>query len=86
MKFRSDSLGNETPMALNDWIDIGAFADLAEENLIFEKRVNVTKLEKTFKFEMDSIPVKLAIDPRHLLIDRVYDDNIKTVKEIVPSK
>ena len=34
----------------------------------------------TFVFEIDSIPSKLAIDPRHSLIDRVYDDNIKLVE------
>jgi len=33
----------------------------------------------SFSFVVDSLPVKAAIDPRHLLIDRVYDDNSKTL-------
>ena len=37
----------------------------------------------TFSFEIDSLPAKLAIDLCHLLIDRVYEDNIKTVKKII---
>ena len=85
-KIKSDSLGNETKTAINDWIDVGAFADDDEENLIFEKRVKFNKAEMTFVFEIDSIPSKLAIDPRHLLIDRVYDDNIKPAVETMPNK
>jgi hypothetical protein len=34
-----------------------------------------------FTFVVDTIPAKAGIDPRHLLIDRVFKDNIKTVKE-----
>ena len=85
-KIKSDSLGNETKTAINDWIDVGAFADYDEENLIFQKRVKVNKPKMTFVFEIDSLPSKLAIDPRHLLIDRVYDDNIKEVVETMPNK
>jgi ABC-2 type transport system permease protein len=35
----------------------------------------------TFILELDSLPVKAAIDPRRLLIDRVYDDNVKVASE-----
>ena len=84
-KIKSDSLGNETITAIDDWIDVGAFADDEEEILLFEKRVKFNKPEMTFVFEIDSIPSKLAIDPRHLLIDRVYDDNIKQVVETMPN-
>ena len=84
-KMRADSTGNETPMQLNDWIDVGAFADSNEESLLFVKRVKIDSSEMTFKFEIDSIPAKLAIDPYHLLIDRVYEDNIKTAKETMPN-
>lgn len=80
-KIKSDSLGNEITTAINDWIDVGAFADDDEDRLIFQKRVKVNKPEMTFVFEIDSLPSKLAIDPRHLLIDRVYNDNIKAVEE-----
>ena len=84
-KLLADSMGNETPMKLNDWIDVGAFADLGEEQLLFVKRVKVDSPEMTFNFEVDTIPAKLAIDPYHLLIDRVYEDNIKTVIETMPN-
>jgi ABC-type transport system involved in multi-copper enzyme maturation permease subunit len=78
-KMHADSMGNERKVPIDDWIDIGVFADDDEERLIFEKRVNITKPEMTFSFEVDSFPVKAAIDPRMLLIDRVYKDNIKSI-------
>jgi len=84
-KLLSDAMGNETPMQLNDWIDVGAFADSGEEQLLFVKRVKIDSREMAFNFEIDSIPAKLAIDPYHLLIDRVYEDNIKTVTETMPN-
>jgi hypothetical protein len=84
-KLLADTIGNETPMKLNDWIDVGAFSDSYEEKLIFEKRVKVNEPEMTFTFEIDEVPAKLAIDPRHLLIDRIYSDNIKTAKKTTPN-
>ena len=78
-KIKADSIGNETKVDINDWIDIGLFSDSDEKQLMFEKRVKINKPEMTFVFEVDSLPKKAGIDPRHLLIDRVYDDNIKTV-------
>jgi len=80
-KLRADTIGLETEVPLTEWIDIGAFADEDEDVLMYQKRVKITKKHNTFSFEVDSLPVKAAIDPRHLLIDRIYSDNIKTVKE-----
>ena len=80
-KLRADSLGNESKLALADWIDIGAFSDEDEENLIYEERVKVNNVESTFTFILDTVPAKVAVDPRRLLVDRVYDDNVKSVSE-----
>ena len=79
-KIKADSLGKENKVALNEWIDLGIFADDDEKELLFQKRVAITDSVMTFAFEVDSLPVKAAIDPRHILIDRVYKDNIKTIK------
>jgi len=80
-KMKADTLGVEKEVAINDWVDIGFFADDDEENLMLEKRVKVSQKENTWTFELDSLPVKAAIDPRRLLVDRVYDDNVEKVKE-----
>lgn len=78
-KIKADTIGNETKVGIDDWIDIGFFADDQEEDLLFEKRVKIDQAQMSFSFVLDTIPVKAAIDPRHLLIDRVYDDNSKSV-------
>ena len=80
-KIKADSLGNESEVPINDWIDLGLFADADEEELMFQKRVKIDQEEMTFTFETDTIPAKAGIDPRHLLIDRVFKDNIKSVSE-----
>jgi hypothetical protein len=73
-------MGNETKVPMNDWIDIGVL-DSEEKNLVYKNRVKINQPEMTFILELDSLPVKAAIDPRRLLIDRVYDDNVKVASE-----
>ena len=81
VKIKADSGGIETKVPMNDWIDIGVFADSDEDDLMFQKRVKFDQPEMTFVFEVDSLPAKAAIDPRHILIDRVYKDNIKSLSK-----
>ncbi len=78
-KIKSDSLGNETKTTINDWIDVGFFMDDAEEELYQQKRMKFNKEKSSITVQLDKLPVKAAIDPRHLLIDRVYTDNIKRI-------
>ena len=80
-KLKADSLGTETDIAMNDWIDIGLFSDKDEKHLFFNKRLKITEPETTFTFEVDSLPAKAGVDPKRLLIDRVFEDNIKVVEE-----
>ena len=79
-KIKADSIGNETRLPMNDWIDIGLFADNDEDDLMYQKRVKFDQPEMTFTIVVDSLPAKAAIDPRHILIDRIYKDNIKKLK------
>jgi len=78
-KIKADSVGNEIKVSLNEWIDIGVFSDTDEKNLIHQRRVKINDSLMNFTMIVDSLPVKAAIDPRHILIDRVFDDNIKPV-------
>lgn len=78
-KIKADSLGNETKVAINDWIDIGFFMDSDEERLYHQERLKFDSEKSSITVELDSLPVKAAVDPRHILIDRVYKDNIKSI-------
>jgi hypothetical protein len=78
-KIKSDSLGNESKTAINDWIDVGFFMDEDEKRLYQQQRLKFNTEKSSITVQLDSLPAKAAIDPRHILIDRVYSDNIKTI-------
>ncbi len=80
-KIKADSLGGVENVPIDDWIDIGFFADSDRKKLQFQKRVKIDRPEMDFSFELDSLPAKAAIDPRRILIERIYDDNTKTIKK-----
>ena len=79
-KLKADSVGNETAVVVDDWVDIGLFADKKEERLMFQQRVKINQASMSFTFEVDSLPLRAGVDPRHLLIDRVYKDNFKNIE------
>ena len=64
---------------MDEWVDIGFFADGDEKELISQKRIKIAENTSMLSFQLDTLPVKAAIDPRHILIDKVYSDNIKTI-------
>ncbi|MGB0882528.1 MAG: M1 family metallopeptidase, partial [Vicingaceae bacterium] len=80
-KLKADTLGKETNIDVNDWADIGVFADEDEKELMYYKRVKFNKEQMNFSFEVDSLPAKAAIDPRRILIERNIKDNVKKLTE-----
>ena len=64
---------------LDEWVDIGFFTDSDEKELIGQKRIKIAENLSKLSFQLDTLPVKAAIDPRHLLVDKVYSDNTKTI-------
>jgi aminopeptidase N len=80
-KYYADTLGNESPAELHEWVDVGVFADDERKDLITYKRIYVDKEQMEYTIYTDRKPVKAAIDPRRVVIERVIDDNIKTIDE-----
>jgi len=82
-KFKADAKGNETEVPVNDWIDIGAFAPPPKGKkygeTLYRERVHITQKESKFTFTTAKAPEKAGIDPFALLIDRIPDDNTKSV-------
>ena len=82
-KYKADAKGNETEVPIDDYIDIGAFAKPGKDkkygNTLYRERVHITQKNSTFTFTTPSLPEKAGIDPFALLIDRVPDDNTKSV-------
>ena len=80
-KTKADEKGDVTDVTIADWVDVGFYKTKDEEELIFEQRLYLDQESMQLNFELDTIPAKAAIDPYRILIDRVYDDNVKVVSE-----
>ncbi|HEY1055575.1 MAG TPA: aminopeptidase, partial [Emticicia sp.] len=82
-KFRADSSGNETPIAISDWIDVGVYAKdkKGEDKLLYLKKHKVTKKNNTFTIIVKEEPTKAGIDPINKLIDRHAEDNTKAAEK-----
>ncbi|AKD58210.1 ABC transporter permease/M1 family aminopeptidase [Spirosoma radiotolerans] len=82
-KVRADSLGNETPRPLNEWIWVGVYAPKAKgnqpEKLLYYQRHHIMKSRQTITVRVDQKPERAGIDPLNLLIDRHPKDNIKSL-------
>ncbi len=75
-KFKSDGSGNETPMPLADYIDIGVFSGKKDhEKALYLKKEKITQENNTFEIVVDQLPTRAGIDPINKLIDRIPDDN-----------
>ncbi len=78
-KIKADTIGNETRVNPDDWIDVGLFADKDEKELLVVQRVKMNQESIELKLYTDKKPTKAAIDPRRMLIERVIDDNVKRI-------
>jgi ABC-2 type transport system permease protein len=82
-KFKADEKGEEREVPVNDWIEIGAFAKPPKGKkygkTLYRDRVLMKSGPATYTFTVDETPDKAGIDPFLLLIDRMPDDNTKTV-------
>ncbi len=81
-KLKSDSIGREREVPINEWVDVGVYKDTDEEELLFHKRVKLDQPKQTIEFEVAGVPVKAGIDPRRLLIERITDDNVQRVESM----
>ncbi len=76
-KVKADGNGNETPMPLNDYIEIGVFKGKKdEEQPLYLKKVKLTQEQNTFEIVVDEMPTRAGIDPYNKLVDRIADDNM----------
>jgi ABC-2 type transport system permease protein len=88
-KVHADSLGNETPAKLADYLEVGVFGpdkapgeswDVRGKALLL-KKVKLTQPETTLRFVVSEKPAKAGVDPYQKLIDRFYYDNVKPLEE-----
>ena len=82
-KFRANENGLETEVPVDGAIEVGAFAAPPKGKkygkTLHRESVALKSGKSMTHFTVDSLPEKAGIDPFHLLIDRVPDDNLKKV-------
>ena len=79
-KNQADGNGQETPMALDDLIDIGVFTGRkGHEQPLYLKKERLTQARQTFEIVVDQQPTRAGIDPLNKLIDRNSEDNMMDV-------
>lgn len=82
-KMYADSLGRETKVPVNDWIEIGVLSEPADGKKIGRalslQRVFMNGASKTFTIRTKEEPYQVGIDPYYYLVDRIPEDNLKKV-------
>jgi len=80
-----DEAGAETDVPMNDWVEIGVFAPVEEDEVVLSKPLYVEKHRvrsgrQTITVTVPAEPAWVGIDPSHLLIDLEMGDNIEEVE------
>jgi hypothetical protein len=83
-KVTVDSIGIETNIPMNDWIEIGVYAPRAAGNssakVLYLQKHRIGSGKQTIILHVSEQPSRAGIDPNHLMIDLEMDDNVKKVK------
>jgi ABC-2 type transport system permease protein len=79
-KFYSDSLGKQKKTDVNDYMDVAVFTkkpdgNKTKESPLIVQRIRMDKPEKTFTWNVKSLPHSAGIDPYLKLIDRTPANN-----------
>lgn len=76
-KMHADGNGNESPVPLADFIEIGVFTGTKDdEKPLHLTKEKLTQEHQTFTITVDQQPTRAGIDPYNKLIDRIADDNM----------
>jgi aminopeptidase N len=83
-KREANGEGAEILLPVNDWIDVGVFTRASgdseeKEKVLYLQRHHVTAGAKSLTVVIDEQPYEVGVDPYNKLIDRIPDDNRKTV-------
>jgi len=80
-KVRADSIGNQTPVPMNDLVEIGVFADGSDEAL-YRAQHRIRGGKQRVVVTVPRLPARAGIDPDRMLIERERDDNVVGVRAL----
>lgn len=76
-KVHADSLGKETEMPMNDWLDVAVELEDGGE---VKQRVRLRSGENTIRLVTSRKPKTVVVDPDHLFFDREGEDDRRKVE------
>ncbi|HYG02566.1 MAG TPA: hypothetical protein VD927_08970 [Chryseosolibacter sp.] len=83
-KMTVDSIGIETNIPMNDWIEIGVYAPRpsvkSPAKVLYLQKHRIQSGRQKLVINVSELPARAGIDPNHLLIDLDMDDNAKKIK------
>ncbi|PRY07277.1 peptidase M1-like protein [Pontibacter ummariensis] len=83
-KFVVDSIGVETKLPMNDWVEIGVFAPAEKGQdsgkLLYQRKHRINSAKQRITVTVPGKPAFAGIDPNNLLIDWEIKDNSQGVK------
>ncbi len=83
-KVTVDSIGNETTIPMNDWIEVGVYAPRAAAEpttkVLYLQKHFLGSGKQTIILHVPELPGRAGIDPNHLMIDLEMEDNTKRVQ------
>lgn len=82
-KARADSIGNQTPVAMDDLVEIGVFAGPARGpslgDTLYLKQQRIHSGKQTIVVTVPRKPSRAGIDPYRKLIERDRNDNVAVI-------
>lgn len=75
-KYRADKKGKEELLDLDDYLYVGVYGKDSGNQPLYYQLHKFTQKQNTIKLILDEEPYKAGVDPKHLLIDRVREDNV----------
>jgi ABC-2 type transport system permease protein len=84
-RHETDGLGRETPLAMDDWMQVAVFArhkgeEESQEKPLYLRSEHFMQPAGTISVVVDAEPYEVGIDPYNKLIDRQPDDNRKRLE------
>ncbi|HEX6085331.1 MAG TPA: hypothetical protein VF266_12450 [Thermoanaerobaculia bacterium] len=77
-KFRAGGSGQETEVPMHDFVEIGVYGDATADPLYLRKH-RIRSGRQRISVVVNGTPARAGVDPRLLLIDRNWTDNLRPV-------
>ena len=85
-KYAASGIGKETAIDFDDYIYIGVYSEPESGSkfgkLLYYKQHKFNKKDNQIKVVVDELPYEAGVDPIHLLVDRIPEDNVVEVDEL----